>query len=162
MAHVAIQPLPSINLNYRRLERQHGVSLRPQPSREDPLCLTLSLEHPAWSAPIVLPFGLHNAATTVSHLVAQRMIPSPTSNEFVGVIKHIAESFHDLLAEELGSPSSSDSSRGSHHPSHECFVTGTPEGHVKGIHEEETTPANDLDDEAEGETATHLTCGWSS
>ena len=35
LAHAAIQPLPSIGLNYGRLERQLGVSLGPQPSRED-------------------------------------------------------------------------------------------------------------------------------
>ena len=32
-------------------------------------------------------------------------------------------------------------------------MTGTPEGHVESIHEEEATPTNDLDDEVEGETA---------
>ena len=100
----------------------------------------------------MLPFGLHNTAATVSHLVAQRMIPSPTNNEFMGVIKHVAESFHDLLAEEPRSPSGSNSSRGSHHPSRECFMGGTPEGHVESIHEGEATPTNDLDDEAERET----------
>ena len=81
------------------------------------------------------------------------MIPSPTNNEFVGVIEHVTESLHNLLTEGPGSSSGSDSSRGSHYPSHECFMTGTPEGHIKSIHEEEATPTNDLDDEAEGETA---------
>jgi hypothetical protein len=81
------------------------------------------------------------------------MIPSPTNNEFVGVIEHVVESFYDLLAEELESSSSSNSSRGSHHPSRECFMTSTLEGHVKSIHEEEATSANDLDDKADGETA---------
>ena len=32
-------------------------------------------------------------------------------------------------------------------------MTGTPEGHVESICEEEATPANNLNDEAEGETA---------
>ena len=82
------------------------------------------------------------------------MIPSPVNNEFVGVIKHIMESFHDLLVEEPESPSGSDSSRGSHHPSRECFMIGTPEGHIESIHEEEATLMNDLDDEAERETVT--------
>ena len=100
----------------------------------------------------MLPFGLRNATATVSHLVAQHMIPPPTNDEFVGVIEHIMESFHDLLAEEPESPSGSDSSRGSHHPSCECFMTGTPEGHVESIHEGEATPTNDLDKEAERET----------
>ena len=100
----------------------------------------------------MLLFCLHNTAETVSHLVAQRMIPPPTNNEFVGVIEHVMESFHNLLIEELESPSGSDSSRGRHHPSHECFMIGAPEGHINSVHEEEATPTNDLDDEAERET----------
>ena len=79
------------------------------------------------------------------------MIPPPTNDEFVGVIKHVAEFFHDLLTEEPESPSGSNSSRGSHHPSRECFMTGTPEGHVESIHEEEATLMNDLDDKVEGD-----------
>ena len=47
----------------------------------------------------MLPFGLYNAAETVGHLVAQRMISSPTNNEFMGVIEYVVESFHDLLPE---------------------------------------------------------------
>ena len=66
--------------------------------------------------------------------------------------EYIMETFHDLLIGELESPSSFDSSRGSHHPSHECFMVCTPEGHIESIHEEEATPMNDLDDEAEGDT----------
>ena len=100
----------------------------------------------------MLPFGLRNAAATVSHLMAQRMIPSPVNNEFVGVIEHVMESLHDLLAEEPGSPSGSVSSRGSHHPSRECFIMGTLEGHVESVSEEEATPVNNLGNEAEGET----------
>ena len=65
--------------------------------------------------------------------------------------EHVAESFHDLV-EEMESPSASDSSRGSHHPSRECFMAGTPKGHVESIHKEEATPTNDLNDEVEGET----------
>ena len=79
------------------------------------------------------------------------MIPSPTNNKIVGGIEHVAECFHDLLVEEPESPSSSNSSRGSHHPSSECFMIGNPEGHVKSIHEEEAIPTNDLDDEVEGD-----------
>ena len=59
----------------------------------------LSPEHPMRSAPTVLPFGLRNATATVSHLVAQHMFPPPTNDEFMGVIEHVVESFHDLLAE---------------------------------------------------------------
>ena len=64
--------------------------------------------------------------------------------------EYIAESFHDLFVGEPESPSSSDSSRRNHHPSHECFMVGTPEGHVESIHEEEATLMNNLDDEAKG------------
>ena len=77
LAHVAIQSLPSIGFNYGGLERQPGVPSGPQPSRENPRRLTLSLEHSARSAPTALPFGLRNATVTVSHLVTQRTIPSP-------------------------------------------------------------------------------------
>ena len=35
LAHATIQSLPSISLNHERLERQLGVSLGPQQSRED-------------------------------------------------------------------------------------------------------------------------------
>ena len=87
----------------------------------------------------MLLFGLRNTTTTVSHLVAQRMVPPPTNDEFMGVIEHIMEFFHDLLIEEPESPSSSDSSRESHHPSHECFIMGTTEGHAESIHKEEST-----------------------
>ena len=68
----------------------------------------------------------------------------------MGMTEYVAESFHDFLVGASESPSSSDSSGGSHHPSHECFMVGTPEGHVESIHEEEATLTNDLDDEVEG------------
>ena len=79
------------------------------------------------------------------------MVLPPANNEFVGVIEHIMESFHDLLVEEPKWPFGSNSSRGSHHHSRECFMIGTPKGHVESIHEEEATPTNDLDDEVEGD-----------
>ena len=66
---------------------------------------------------MALPFGTRNTAVTISHLVAQRTIPSPTNNEFMGMIESVTESLHGLLVEGPGSNSSSDSSRGSHHPS---------------------------------------------
>jgi len=125
------------------------TNIMAQLTREEPL----SPEYLIRSAPTVLPFGLLNATETIGHLVAQRMIPSPANDEFMGVIEHIVESFHDLLIEEPESLSSSNSSRGSHHHSRECFMTGTPERHVESIHEEDATPMNGLDDEAEGETA---------
>ena len=80
---------------------------------------------------------------TVSHLVAQRMVPPPVNDEFVGVIEHIMESFHDLLAEEPESPMGSDSSRGSHHPSWECFMAETPEGRAESVHKAADPPRDD-------------------
>ena len=73
------------------------------------------------------------------------------NDEFVAMTEYVVESFHDLLIGESGSPSNSDSSRGSHHPSHECFMVGTPEGYVEGIHEGEATPTNGFDDKVEGD-----------
>ena len=84
------------------------------------------------------------------------------NDEFVGMIEYVTETFHDLLAEESESPSSSDSSRGSHHPSCECFMAGTPEGHIESIYEEEATPTNDLDDEVKGMQGPYHAYGWSS
>ena len=88
------------------MERQLDVFLGPQPSREDLRHLTfsfanvmahltggepLSLEYLIRSAPIVPPFGLRNNAETVGHLVAQRMPPSPTNDEFMGMTEYIME-----------------------------------------------------------------------
>ena len=65
--------------------------------------------------------------------------------------EYVVESFHDLLAGESESPSDSDSSRGSHRPSCECFMAGTPEEYIESIHEGEDTPTDDLDDKVEGD-----------
>ena len=72
----------------------------------------LSPEYLIRNAPTAFPFGLHNATGTVGHLVAQRTPPSPMNDEFVGMTEYVVESFYDLLAGELESPSDSDSSRG--------------------------------------------------
>ena len=90
----------------------------------------ISLEYLILSATTMLPSGLRNAAETVGHLAAQCTPPSPTNDEFVGMTEYVAESFHDLLAGESKSSSDSDSSRGSHHPSREHFMVGTPEGYI--------------------------------
>ena len=109
----------------------------------------LSLEYLIQSASTALPSGLRNTAETVGHPVAQRMPLSPTNDEFVGMTEYVTESFHDLLAEEMESHSTSDSSRGSHHSLRECFMVGTPEGYIESIHEGEATPTNDLYDEVQ-------------
>jgi len=86
---------------------------------------------------------------TVGHLMGQHMHPSPTNDEFMGMTEYVVESFHDLLTEESESPSNSDSSRGSHHPSRECFMAGTLEVRVERVHEGGATLPNDLNDEVE-------------
>ena len=51
LAHAAIQLLPSIGLDYGRLERQLGAFLGPWSSREDPRHLTFSYaNNMAWLA----------------------------------------------------------------------------------------------------------------
>ena len=65
---------------------------------------SLSLEHHIRSTPTAFPFYLCNTAVTISHLVAQRMVPPPTNDEFVGVIEHIMESFHDLWQRSQSRP----------------------------------------------------------
>ena len=102
--------------------------------------MPLSLEYLIRSAPTALPFGLLNAAETNGHPMAQCAPPSPANDEFMGMTKYVVESFHDLLVGESGSPSDSDSSRGSHHPSRECFMAGTLEEYIKRIHEGGATP----------------------
>ena len=138
----------------------------PRPSREELRCLTFSFAnvmmqlargeplspgHLTRGASAAFPFGLHNAAGTVGHLVVQHMPSPPTNDEFMGITEFVAKSFHDLLAGESESPSDSDSSRGRHHPSRKCFMAGTPEGYVESIHEGEATPTNKLSDEVKGD-----------
>jgi hypothetical protein len=60
------------------------------------------------------------------------------------------ESFHVLLAGDSGVISDSDSSGGRNHPSCECFVTDTPKGHVKSVHDGRATPSANIDDKVEG------------
>ena len=105
------------------------------------------------SAPTTFPFGLRNATATASHLMALCMVQPPVDNKFVGEIEHDTKSLHKLLTEGPRSSSSSDSSRGSHHPSWGCFMAETPEGHVESVSEEETTPAGNPDGRPEEETA---------
>jgi hypothetical protein len=42
--------------------------------------------------------------------------------EFVGMVDYLMELIHDLLASDSELISDSGSSRGSHHPSRECFM----------------------------------------
>jgi hypothetical protein len=56
------------------------------------------------------------------------MHPPSADDEFMGMMDYVVESFHNLLARDSKMISDSDSSGGSHHPSHECFMVDTPEG----------------------------------
>ena len=150
LAHTAVQSLPSINLSHLRLKGQPGDSLGPQLSREASRHITLFPEGPVRSTPIVFPFGLRNAAATAGHLLALRMVQPPTDSEFMGTIEPDMETLHWLLTEGLGSSSSSNSSRGSHYPSRECFMVQTPEGHVESIFKEEATPTSNPDGRSKG------------
>jgi hypothetical protein len=53
----------------------------------------------------------------------------------MGMMDYVTKSFHDLLTGDSEAISDSDSSGGSHDPSHECFMAGTPEGHVERVHD---------------------------
>jgi hypothetical protein len=118
-----------------------------QLARGEPLSPTIL------NALTAFPFVLYNAAETVYHLIAQRTCPSSTDSEFVGMTDYVMESFYDLLARDSEEISDSDSSRGSHHPSRECFMAEgahhaeTPKGHVASVHGGEVTPPFDLDDD---------------
>ena len=81
------------------------------------------------------------------------MVQPPTNSEFVWVIEHDPETLYGLLAKEPESSSSSDSSKGSHHPSRECFMMQTPEGDVQSVSREETTPTDNPDARIEAEMA---------
>jgi len=56
-----------------------------QLAREEPL----SSEFLTRDAPTTFPFSLRNIAETIGHLVAQRVHPSPTNDEFMGMIEYI-------------------------------------------------------------------------
>jgi hypothetical protein len=116
----------------------------------------LSPAYLARNALTMFSFGLCNATRTIDHLVAHHTHPYLTDDEFVGMADYIMESIHDLLVGDSESISDSDSSGGSHHPSHECFMAevkrkNTLDGHIKSVHGGNVTPPAHLDDEDEGE-----------
>ena len=77
-------------------------------------------------SPLLFPFGLPNAVQSFERLALD--VLAPPNDEFVGMLDYDHESLHDVLDVHVGD-SSSDS--GSHHPSQECFMADTPEGHVQ-------------------------------
>ena len=77
-------------------------------------------------SPPRLPFGLRSAAQTFGRLPLN--VLAPPSDELVGMLDYDHESLYDVLNVQVNdSPSDS----GSHHPSQECFMADTPEGHVQ-------------------------------
>jgi hypothetical protein len=122
-----------------------------QLARGEPLSLTIL------NALTVFLFGMRNTMKTVGHLIAQHIRPSSMDNEFVGMTDYVMKSFYNLLARDYEKISNSDSSRGSHHSSHECFMAEgahlaeTPEGHVTNVCEGKVTPPSDPDDEVEAD-----------
>ena len=91
LTHSAAPSSPSINLSRLRLEGPSGNSLGVPSSREASLNATLCPEGSVRSAPTAFPFSLRNATATASHLLALRMVQSPTDIEFVGAIEHDTE-----------------------------------------------------------------------
>jgi hypothetical protein len=58
----------------------------------------------------------------------------------MGITYYFVESIHDLLASDSKSISASVSSEGSHHPSQECFMAETSDGHVSSASDSGETP----------------------
>jgi hypothetical protein len=85
-------------------------------------------------------FGLRNAVETIASFMAQCLRPPPTSGEFIGMADYIVDSIHNLLELGLGMLSNSNSSEGSHHPSRECFMAKTSDGHVSSTNDSGETP----------------------
>lgn len=121
------------------------------------------------SASTVFPFGLRNAVGTIGCLTAQRMHPPPTDDEFVGMADYVMEWIHDLLTGDSELSFDSDSSGGSYHPSHECFMAehehkNTLEGRVKIVHGGNITPSAHPTMRVRGRMTrgSRLTRGWIS
>jgi hypothetical protein len=53
---------------------------------------------------------------------------------------YIVDSIHDLLESGSETFSNSDSSGGSHHPSQECFMVETSDGHILSASDSGETP----------------------
>jgi hypothetical protein len=85
-------------------------------------------------------FSLHNATETIASFVAQHLCPLPADSEFVGMANYIMDSIHNLLESGSKTFSNSNSSGGSHHPSRECFMAETSDGHVSSTSDSGETP----------------------
>jgi hypothetical protein len=72
--------------------------------------------------------------------VAQLSSSPPANDKFMGMADFFVELIHDLLTSDSESISGSASSEGSHHPSRECFMPETSEGHVSSTSDSGETP----------------------
>jgi hypothetical protein len=81
----------------------------------------LSPEILTGSAPTTFPFGLRNVAQDAQRIVALHFGLFPADGEFSKAI------------------SDSDSNRGSHHSSLECFMVDPSEGHIESVHNGNTS-----------------------
>ena len=86
------------------------------------------------------PFGLRNSTGVISDYKRQRMRPSDMDDEFMGMADYALESVYVLLRTDFESLPSSQSSDGSHHPSHECFIAEIHDGHASSTSGAEINP----------------------
>jgi hypothetical protein len=114
------------------------------------------------NAPIVFLFGLCNAVRTIDRLVAQRMHPSSTDNEFVGMTDYITESFHDLLTGDSEMISNSDSSGGAITLRANASWQTPPRGMLKVSKMGGSLPWLALMTRSRETQGPYLACGWSS
>jgi hypothetical protein len=77
---------------------------------------------------------------TIASFMAQCLCPFSADNEFVKVVDYIVDSIHDLLGSDSETFFDSSSSRGSHHPSQECFMAETSNGHFSSASDSGETP----------------------
>jgi hypothetical protein len=75
---------------------------------------------------------------------------------------YITKSFHDLLVGDSEVISNSNSSRGSHHPSRECFMADTLEGHIKSVNDGGLLPLLTPITRSREMQESCLTYGWTS
>jgi hypothetical protein len=89
---------------------------------------------------MAFPYGFRNTAQIIERHVARLSSSLPANDVFVGMADYFVESIHDHLASDSESISGSAPSEGSHHPSRECFMAETSEGHVSSASDSGETP----------------------
>jgi len=81
-------------------------------------------------ATMMFPFGMGNVARHVQHHTALHESNHYREGRLVGMTEFTNDSNDDLVADDSLLGSVIGSCTGSHHPSLECFATGTPDGYV--------------------------------